>query len=144
MKCIAKYQRSQNNLLEILDFIDTLRQENKYTSPINIFLLQAEVGMGKSYLVSQYCNIMNIKTNSPTFSFIHEYGKGIYHYDLYLKNDIDSIMKLYESLNKNGIHFVEWANESLAKNLMSMGFDCVLLKILSANKNDERIYEFWI
>ncbi len=149
MKCIMKYQKSQDNLSEVLEFIKTLNKQNTHTSNIiNIFLLQAEVGMGKSYLVSQYCKQFDINSNSPTFSFIHEYGNGIYHYDLYLKNNEDSIMKLYESLNKNGIHFVEWASEKLANNLNSMGFNCALLKILPVNDNtkcdNERIYEFFI
>lgn len=145
MKCIMSYTCKIENLNLVIDFIKSLQQENIYTTkPVNIIILQGQVGMGKSYLVNTYCKQQGITSNSPTFAFLHEYSNGIYHYDLYLKHDINAIMRLYESLENNGIHFIEWGDERLALDLQNMGFSCTLLSISSAKDNDMRIYNFFI
>ena len=114
-----------------------------FSDRYHIFLLQAEVGMGKSFLVNCFCKNFNASSSSPTFSFIHEYATSrgvIYHYDLYLKNDKDSKMKLLESLQNEGLHFIEWGDRDLFDVLRNYGFDCLLINI--SDKGEARRYEF--
>lgn len=134
----------EKNLGVVVDFIKILQKENIYTDkPINIIILQGQVGMGKSHLVQEYCKQYGITSNSPTFAFLHEYNNEIYHYDLYLKHDINAKIKLYESLENEGVHFIEWGDDELALELKNMGFSCVLLSILPNNDNNARVYEFY-
>lgn len=144
MQKIQEFFATKNSLQEIIDFILCLENENTYTTkPIHIFLLQGEVGMGKSTLVEAYCNARNIQSSSPTFAFLHEYEHGIYHYDLYLKHDSYSLMRLYESLGNKGIHFVEWGDRGLFSMLENMGFSCAFIEIISTHDANERKYIFW-
>lgn len=116
-----------------------------FSDRYNIFLLDADIGIGKSFLVNSYCERFGIVSNSPTFSFIHEYvldsnNMHIYHYDLYLKNDTDSKMRLLESLQRCGMHFIEWGDATLMHALNSQGFACMLIKI--TDSVSMRTYEF--
>lgn len=145
MNNIANYTLKKDGLQLVIDFILLLQQENTYTNkPINIILLQGDVGMGKTHLVKEYCKRQNITISSPTFTFLNEYQHGIYHYDLYLKNDLYAMMRLYESLSNDGLHFVEWGDKKLAIELQNMGFSYVLLEILPHKEQNMRIYNFWL
>lgn len=145
MKHIMSYTCKRDELALVIDFIKLLQQENIHTNkPVNIIILQGQVGMGKSYLINEYCKQHGVKSNSPTFAFLHEYSNGIYHYDLYLKHDTYTVMRLYESLENGGIHFIEWGDRKLALELQNMSFSCALLSILPTKDNDMRIYDFFI
>lgn len=141
MQNIHSSMNTKDNLKEIIDFINILKKENSYTKkPINIIILKGQVGMGKSHFVHEYCKSIGIVSNSPTFAFLHEYNKDIFHYDLYLKNDEYTMIRLYESLVNKGLHFIEWGNEELYLKLQSMGFSCILIEILPACDSNMRIY----
>ncbi len=145
MQHIISYTCPKDKLTPVIDSIVLLGKENTYThKPINIILLQGEVGMGKSHLVQTYCQNNGITSSSPTFAFLHEYNHGIYHYDLYLKHDEYAMVRLYESLANEGLHFVEWGDSTLALQLKNMGFACMLLEILPAKEHTMRIYNFWV
>ena len=145
MKHIISYTCKKDELDLVINLITLLQKENIYTNkPINIVILQGQVGMGKSHLVNEYCKQHGVTSNSPTFAFLHEYNNGIYHYDLYLKHDTHNIMRLYESLENDGIHFVEWGDEKLALELQNMGFSCTLLSISPDKEHDMRIYSFFV
>lgn len=143
MQCFLESQCMQDNIMPIIEGIDMLQRPNPYTgNPISIFLLHAEVGMGKTYLISEYVKTKGIlQSGSPSFAFIHEYDKNIYHYDLYLKNNNDFRMRLLESLSRDGLHFVEWGDKALMSSLCNMGFSCVLIQILP--QENARIYKFF-
>lgn len=135
-----------NYLSPVLDHIHTLAQIG-----VNIFLLEGNVGAGKTFLISSYIKTLcNISATSPSFSFINEYCCGsekIFHYDLYFRKDIDSAKNsennliLLNSLLNEGLHFVEWGDENLAQNLENLGFKPCLIKISSSSAL-RRDYEF--
>ena len=145
MKALNIIESNLNNLDIITSFIDELVVEKD----INIFLLDGEVGMGKTSLVDKYSKNKGLDNiNSPSFTFIHEYSSEadsikIYHYDLYLKNDLESKAKLLESLSQDGIHFIEWGTESIFQNLKLLDFKVALIKIHSKT-DSSRIYEFFV
>jgi tRNA threonylcarbamoyladenosine biosynthesis protein TsaE len=67
------------------------------------------------------------------------YGKDIFHYDIYNKTIEEFIaLGLLEEFEKNGVHFVEWADEKLEKLLKSYGYNVMLLEI--KKYNDKRQY----
>lgn len=122
----------------ILDSINRL-----CLSGVNIFILSGEVGAGKTYLVKTFAIQKGIKSvTSPTFSFIHEYfieSNGvqfkIFHYDLYLNDTPENRARLLESLCENGLHFVEWGDENLAKDLKNLGLNTAFIKITESKNN---------
>ncbi len=145
MQCFTTIECKQEDIATIVDIVTSLQHNNAYTNqPISIFLLLGEVGSGKTYFVGEYAKRLNIQAvSSPSFAFIHEYEHTLYHYDLYLKNDSESKLKLLESIQKKGIHFIEWGNEKLMQTIYNMGFSCILIKILPSTSTYSRIYKFF-
>lgn len=142
MRHIASYTCAKDSLQVVLECIEGFRSEHAKSACV--VLLQGEVGMGKSHIVQAYCHQNGIASSSPTFAFLHEYGHGIYHYDLYLKNDEYTLIRLYESLEREGVHFVEWGDSVLAATLDGMGFACMLIAIQSATIDTMRVYDIWV
>lgn len=132
---------SQNEIYKIIDSINLL-----HTQGISIFLLSANVGLGKTFLIKEYAKSKGIfEVTSPSFSFIHEYESKdckIFHYDLYLKNDNSTKEILIESLCKDGLHFIEWGDRILQTNLATLGFASILIEI-TQNNLDSRIYKIF-
>ncbi len=106
-----------------------------------IFLLQGDIGAGKTSLVARYTKFIEIGdcVTSPTFSLMHQYGNNIFHYDLFNRNLEDSLaLGLLDLLEVRGIHFVEWGDMRLFEILQS-AFGCVY--IISIDKlANKRIY----
>lgn len=81
---------------------------------IKIFLLEGNLGAGKTTFVKAFCNIAGVKgeVSSPTFSIVHEYeGKDtIYHFDLYRLESADELYKIgfEEYLGYEGFKLIEW------------------------------------
>ncbi|RDU63581.1 tRNA (adenosine(37)-N6)-threonylcarbamoyltransferase complex ATPase subunit type 1 TsaE [Helicobacter didelphidarum] len=145
MRSLIRLECKKTTISEVIHYIDILRLPNSYTEPTHIFLLNAEVGGGKTYLVNEYVKTKGItESSSPSFAFIHEYEKKIFHYDLYLKNDIHAKTKLLESLILDGIHFVEWGDFFLLEKLQNLGFFVVLIQITNTQDNNARIYDFFV
>lgn len=84
--------------------------------PGDVITFQGELGAGKTTLiksiVSSIADISEQQITSPTFTYLHIYGKNspIYHFDLYR---IDSSQKFInmgflDYLEENGISLIEW------------------------------------
>lgn len=98
----------------------------------DVILLNGGLGSGKTYLVKQICNNLQIIQNvsSPTFGIYHQYYTDkftVWHYDLYrLKQKIDweEMCNLdFEEAIQSGVTMIEWAermNFSTEKNTLSI------------------------
>lgn len=119
---------------------DKISQLIEYENHI-IFLLQGEVGAGKTTLIKEFVKSINLTydVTSPTYSIMHQYGH-IYHYDLYMKS-LDSLfaLGLLDLLHNPGIHFVEWGDDRLYEILIS--FELKVFCITINQNNAKRIYE---
>ncbi|PAF49688.1 tRNA (adenosine(37)-N6)-threonylcarbamoyltransferase complex ATPase subunit type 1 TsaE [Helicobacter sp. 13S00401-1] len=110
-----------------------------------IFLLVGDVGSGKSTLVQAFAKGFSARTSSPSFSFINEYEitkdnqtSKIYHYDLYFKDSPMHFLEIFECLQNEGFHFLEWG-EAIESHLTDMGFKFAKIKIVEKEK-DSRVY----
>lgn len=97
-----------------------------------IILLQGNLGSGKTTLVKQIVKKHNSKENvsSPTFAQMQVYDKNIFHYDFYQKG-IDGfiISGLFENLDVEGLHLIEWADESFESFLNAIKQNYWIVKI---------------
>lgn len=106
-----------------------------------IVILRGDLASGKTTLVKKYVKSLNIDdlVTSPTFSIQSIYTGDIYHYDVYNKTLEEFIsLGLLEEFDKNGTHFIEWADKRLEELLKSYGFDVILVEI--EKKDDKRQY----
>ncbi|SFV57081.1 TsaE protein, required for threonylcarbamoyladenosine t(6)A37 formation in tRNA [hydrothermal vent metagenome] len=108
-----------------------------------VIILQGDLAAGKTTLVRAVVKAMGIAdvVTSPTFSLQQCYGDSIYHYDLY-NHGLDHFLSLgmLEELDKFGLHFVEWGDDSLIELLNSIGIPTTVIKIQKIS-DDEREYE---
>ncbi len=80
-----------------------------------VVLLFGELGAGKTAFVRGFVQGVGIdpeEVSSPTFTVIHEYGRGrVYHVDLYrLEPDEVGELGLEELPEKGGLVCIEWAD----------------------------------
>lgn len=80
-----------------------------------IFLLEGEMGSGKTTFIKALCHSLGSTDNlsSPTFSLVNEYNfpKGkIYHFDLYRIRDMKELLDIGidEYLDSGQYCFIEW------------------------------------
>ena len=81
------------NALTLLSTLDQLpgiaRQLLQHAGGQKIWLLEGEMGAGKTTLIKALCAELGVQdtVNSPTFSIVHEYatlsGVSVYHFDFY-------------------------------------------------------------
>lgn len=83
-----------------------------------IFLLEGDMGAGKTTLVKALCAKLEVKdtASSPTYSIVNEYDypKGeIYHFDFFrIKNEIEAYdLGFEEYLYSGSFCFIEWADK---------------------------------
>lgn len=85
----------------------------RYPKP-GIFLLNAEMGAGKTTFVKAVCKSLGIdNASSPTFSLVNHYENekfSIYHFDLYRLKNIEEALDFgfEEYLDKDAYIFIEW------------------------------------
>lgn len=88
----------------------------------DIFILNGDLGYGKTTLVRSIANSMNTSSivSSPTFTIINEYDIllsdapcFLRHVDLYRLGSIDEAYNigLIEMIDEDGITFVEWGEK---------------------------------
>ncbi len=126
--------------LQILasDFINDF--VNKSDKKNLLVLLSGDLASGKTTLVKVLVKALgNDETvTSPTFCLQNIYGSKIFHYDMFSSKK-EEFMRLgmLEEFDKDGIHFIEWANAELEKVLKDYGFFYVKICI----KKDEQEQE---
>ena len=100
---------------ETFEFAKNLSNKIK---PGNIFLLEGNLGVGKSVFIRGAARGLGVidPMPSPTFTIMNEYrGKfPVYHFDFYRINDP---IELYEIgiedyLYSNGVSFIEWPSKA--------------------------------
>jgi len=131
-------------IIELENINEVIETLHKYIAEKNIVvLLQGDLASGKTTLVKNYLKFIGLSdiVTSPTFSVQSIYGDTIYHYDVYNKTLEEFIsLGLLEEFEKEGVHFVEWGDDSLKNILEDYGFEVLVIKI---NKvNDKREYIF--
>lgn len=124
---IKEFLLEESNLNKLFEFLDNILDKD------TVVLLRGDLASGKTTLVKNYLKYKKIEDNvtSPTFALQSIYDSNIYHYDIYNK-DLSEFIKLgmLEEFEKEGIHFVEWGNDSLEKILNDYGFDYININIL--------------
>lgn len=107
-----------------------------------VVILQGDLAAGKTTLVKALANRLGVKeaVTSPTFSLQQCYDKQLFHYDIY-NQGLEQFMALglFEELEKEGLHLIEWGDNQLIELLSQAGFD--VLKIEIEKKNQERCYK---
>ena len=126
----------EQELYKVVDYI------NKQIKDKNIVvLLKGDLASGKTTLVKHIVKSLGFSDDvtSPTFAIQSIYSDTIFHYDIYNKKLSDFIsLGLLEEFEKNGIHFVEWADKKLESILKEYGFD--ILKVDITKLEDKREY----
>jgi len=102
-----------------------------------LVLLKGDLASGKTTLVKTLVKALGSKeaVTSPTFCLQNIYGSKIFHYDMFSSKE-EEFMRLgmLEEFDKDGIHFIEWANDELEKILKDYGFFYIKISI----KKDEK------
>lgn len=92
----------------------------KYLKPLDILVLNGELGAGKTVFMTGIANYFEIEDqiSSPTFTIVNEYlsnlnGKktNIYHFDVYRISDEDEFLEsIGNEYFSNGISIIEWGH----------------------------------
>lgn len=104
------------DLVSVAELIKSLIPAQK------IFLLDGQMGAGKTTLVSQICHLLQTveQPSSPTFSIVNSYISplvgDVYHFDFYrIKNEREAVESGLDELIYSGkVCFIEWS-EKIAK-----------------------------
>lgn len=136
MTLIKSYEVSLDNIGKVVEY---LRQaiENKNL----VILLQGDLASGKTTLIQSLLKSYGIQSDvtSPTFCIQNVYENNFYHYDVYNKTLEEFIsLGLLEEFEKEGVHFVEWGDDTLEELLKSYGFE--IIKITIDKLNNKRRY----
>lgn len=96
------------------------------------FLLNGDLGSGKTTLVRNFVRFRGGRDNvtSPTFSLSQDYD-DVFHYDFYQK-EYNHLLELgfIELFEREGIHFIEWADAGIKDLLQKCGFAIVRVDIV--------------
>ena len=76
---------------------------------------------------------------SPTFALQHRYGDRLFHYDLY-RIDEDEFVRLglFEELDQEGWHLIEWGTDKLKALCKAYGFE--VFEVVIEPKENARVY----
>ena len=122
------------SLHEIKDVIQKIKEK---LPDGGIILLKGDLASGKTTLVKAFVDLLGIdeKATSPTFSIMNIYEERVYHYDIY-NEGVGKFLEsgLLENLEKEGYHFIEWADERLSEILEAYGFDFITVEITPEGK----------
>jgi len=120
-------------LQEVAEAIIKLTTQNK------IFLLDGEMGAGKTTLAGVICKAMGVEDepSSPTFSIVNTYYSPQYgeinHFDFYRLKDEEEAMEsgLEEQLYSGNICFLEWSEK--IQNLLPDNYVRVAIELKDTN-----------
>ena len=125
-----------------LEALDLLVDEILAQIQNGVVILQGDLAAGKTTLVKKVARKLGITEDvtSPTFSLQHCYGERVYHYDIY-NHGLDHFLSLgmLEELEKEGLHFVEWGDDTLVEMLESAGIETLVVAIEKVS-DDAREY----
>lgn len=88
----------------------------RYAGRQRVWLLEGDVGAGKTTLIRALCTQLGVRDNvsSPTYSLVHEYaavsGEVIYHFDFYrIRHEEEALDLDFMAYFESGSYcFVEW------------------------------------
>ena len=113
----------------------------------DIFLVNGELGVGKSVLIRGMANGLGIKEAmpSPTFTIVNEYigNSKIYHFDLYRIVEEFELFEIgfEEYIYSNAISFIEWPYK--AGSLLPSMDKCIKIDIKIKDNNQREIKIEW-
>ena len=138
-------QKLSNQILDLRELEKLSTNLCKAISVGDIYLVQGELGAGKTTLVKLLINNLYLLNNlskpasiaSPTFPILITYdlnSSQIYHYDLYRIKNLKELEELdfFENLNNN-ITFIEWP-EMLISLPLNKKYNLINLEIISETK----------
>ncbi len=107
-----------------------------------VVVLRGDLAAGKTTLVKTVVKVMGIDetVTSPTFSLQQCYGDRIFHYDIYNHGFEHFLsMGMFEELERDGYHFVEWGDAALIGLLKSAHIPAIVIDI--EKRGDKREYK---
>ncbi|MCT4580902.1 MAG: tRNA (adenosine(37)-N6)-threonylcarbamoyltransferase complex ATPase subunit type 1 TsaE [Flavobacteriales bacterium] len=130
-------QQQVFNIASIQELDQVALAIKKLCSTHTIFVVDGEMGAGKTTLISKTCQYLNIEDepSSPTYSIVNTYYSEdfgeINHFDFYRIEDEEEALEsgLDEPLYNGSICFVEWAEK--ISNLLPQNYIKVTIKTLS-------------
>ncbi|WGH76073.1 tRNA (adenosine(37)-N6)-threonylcarbamoyltransferase complex ATPase subunit type 1 TsaE [Tenacibaculum tangerinum] len=101
-----------------------------------ILLFYGEMGVGKTTLIKEICNVLGAEdiAHSPTFSLVNEYktdtNNTIYHFDFYRIEDEEEAydMGIEDYLYSNHWCLIEWPEN--VKNLLPLDVASISISLL--------------
>ena len=133
MKTFHDISINKSDYQQIIDYSLDLIQKG-----INIFLLDGDLGAGKTFFVQQLLNNLGVSEyiTSPTFNILNTYQSSVgevYHYDLYRIKHSDELINLnIEDGLSAPLMFVEWPQ--IAENLFAK-YNKVVISIVATQNN---------
>jgi tRNA threonylcarbamoyladenosine biosynthesis protein TsaE len=135
-----------SNFQELSQVVDFLYP---YLKPQTLFLFYGEMASGKTTLISNLLQKINIlQVSSPTYA-IHQLYKvdtiDIHHFDLHRLESADDIEStgFWDFFNKkNSIFFIEWA-DYISKDQWPMDFKIIKINIYKKSENSRRFEIFY-
>lgn len=109
------------------DFVHLPKLAEEILSDVGSFgiiLLRGNLASGKTSFVTAFAKALDIDEaiSSPTFSILHEYEKGLFHYDIYQCGSEGFLQNgLIEKLDEDGYHLIEWGDASFEAILQKFG-----------------------
>lgn len=97
-----------------------------------VVILRGDLASGKTTLVKAIVAHLGIDEDvtSPTFSLQHAYAEKVFHYDIY-NHGLEHFMALgmLEELEREGLHFIEWGDDTLVSLLRDAGINVITVDI---------------
>ena len=141
--------KNRNYLVPLIENYPSLfRELNLEFDRKKIILLKGQLGSGKTTFVKEllFYKYKFNDTNSPTFGIINTYNikdNLIFHYDLYRINNASELdeIGLYDNLEIEGVHFIEWPEiipEKLINSHFVISFEVLdQYRLISIESSDE-------
>lgn len=108
-----------------------------------VIILQGDLASGKTTLTQAFARYLGNDevVTSPTFSLQQQYGRTLYHYDLY-NYGFEKFLRLgmMEELERSGYHLIEWGDEALMALLQRCGMAYLRVTITTSD-DQSRYYE---
>lgn len=119
-----------------LNELTAIAEEIIATAQHKILLFYGEMGVGKTTLIKEICNVLGVEdiAHSPTFSLVNEYkttsNKTVYHFDFYRIEDEEEAydMGIEDYLYSNNWCLVEWPEN--VKNLLPLDTVSISISLL--------------